>query len=126
MVVRTPRNLVFLSALFVVAGIMHFVIPSAYVGITPGWVPMRLAVVYLTGVAEIAGGIGLLVRQTRRTAGLALIILLVAVFPANIQMLSTAMSSGASDFYRALLFLRLPLQPALIVWIYRSAISPAR
>lgn len=122
MVVRVPRNLVFLAVLFVFAGVMHFAYPAAYVAITPSWVPMPFWIVYLSGLAEIAGGIGLLPAITRRAAGIALILLLVAVFPANIRMLSTAVATDAPDFYKLLLFLRLPLQPLLIVWIYRSAV----
>ena len=117
-----PRNLIFLSALFVFAGIMHFVIPLAYVAITPRWVPYALPAVYLSGVAEIAGGLTLLVPGLRKAAGIGLIALLIAVFPANIQMLSTAIASSAPTFYQTLLFLRLPLQPLLIAWVYRSAV----
>jgi uncharacterized membrane protein len=124
--VHATRNLVFLAGLFVFAGVMHFAYPAAYVAITPTWVPMQLQMVYLTGLAEIAGGIGLLTKQTRRAAGMGLILLLVAVFPANIRMLTTAVMTDAPHFYQLLLFLRLPLQPLLIVWIYRSAVRSAR
>ena len=102
---------------------MHFVIPAAYVAITPEWVPMPLQMVYFTGLAEIAGGLGILAERFRRAAGVGLIILLICVFPANIRMLATAVTTGAPDPYKLLLFLRLPLQPLLIVWIYRSAVS---
>jgi uncharacterized membrane protein len=78
--------------------------------------------VYISGLAEIAGGLGLLFPATRRAAGIGLIALLIAVFPANIQMLSTAVTGGAPAAYQALLFLRLPLQPLLIAWVYRSAV----
>ena len=122
---HAPRNLVFLAVLFVFAGVMHFAYPAAYVAITPSWVPMPFQMVYFTGMAEIAGGLGLLAKQTRRAAGTGLILLLIAVFPANIRMLSTAVTTGAPDFYQLLLFLRLPLQPLLIVWIYRSAVRSA-
>ncbi len=118
----TPRNLFFLCALFVVAGVMHFLIPAGYLAITPLWVPYRLEMVYLSGVAEIAGGLGLLFPATRRASGIALIALLIAVFPANIQMLSNAIAGDAPATYQALLFLRLPLQPLLILWVYRSAV----
>ena len=117
---RASRNLIFLSALFVFAGTMHFVVPASYASIIPGWVPFPVEMVYLTGVAEIAGGIGLLMERFRRAAALGLIALLVAVFPANVQMLQDAMAGDASGLYQAALFLRLPLQPLLIVWVYRS------
>ena len=126
MVVHTPRNLVFLSVLFVFAGAMHFVIPAAYVAITPDWVPMPFQMVYFTGLAEMAGGVGLLLTRLRRSAGIGLIILLICVFPANVKMLAAALTTGAPDPYKLLLFLRLPLQPLLIVWLYRSAVSARR
>jgi uncharacterized membrane protein len=116
------RHLIFLAALFVFAGVMHFVIPASYVSITPAWVGWRLEAVYLSGFAEIAGGIGLLVPSLRKVAGIGLIALLVAVFPANVQMLSNAIASQESALYQAVLFLRLPLQPLLIIWVYRVAV----
>jgi uncharacterized membrane protein len=123
---RASRNLIFLSALFVFAGTMHFVIPAAYASIIPDWVPFPVEMVYLTGVAEIAGGIGLLLERFRRAAAFGLIALLVAVFPANVEMLQDAIAANASALYRTLLFLRLPLQPLLIVWIYRVGVGPTK
>jgi uncharacterized membrane protein len=122
---RTPRNVFLLSILFIFAGAMHFVIPNRYVGIMPAWIPYQLEMVDVSGVAEILGGIGLLVPSVRRAAGIGLILLLVAVFPANVQMLINAMHSGASAIYITLLFFRLPLQPLLIVWVYRASIEAA-
>lgn len=116
------RNLFLVSALFVSAGIMHFVIPRSYAGIMPLWVPFPMTMVYLSGVLEIAGGLGILMPATRRLAGAGLIALLIAVFPANVHMLANAMRDGASTLYLAVLFLRLPLQPLMIVWIYRVAV----
>lgn len=116
------RNLIFLAILFVGAGVMHFVIPRSYAAITPPWVPYPLEAVYLSGIAEIAGGIGLLIPRLRRLAGIALIALLIAVFPANIHMLSLAIADNAPDLYKTILFLRLPLQPLLIVLVHRSAL----
>lgn len=120
-----PRNRhhILLAAIFVFAGAMHFLVPRSYMAIMPPWVPYRLEAVYLSGLLEILGGLALLVSPTRRAAGLALIALLIAVFPANIQMLVNAMASGASPFHLTLLWLRLPLQPLLIVWVYRAAVT---
>lgn len=83
--------------------------------------PYHLPLVYVSGACEIAGGLGMLVRPVRRLAGLGLVALLVAVFPANVQMLATAMHAGASAGALAALWLRLPLQVALIVWVYRAS-----
>lgn len=119
---QRSRNQFLLSALFIFAGIMHFVIPQSYAGIIPAWVPNPTGIVYVSGVLEILGGIGVLLPQTRRLAGLCLIALLIAVFPANVQMLANAITEKASPLYIAALFLRLPLQPLLMVWIYRSVV----
>ncbi len=100
---------------------MHFVIPKSYAGIIPPWVPFPTAMVYASGVLEILGGLGLLIPSTRRLAGAGLIALLVAVFPANVQMLANAIADRASPAYIALLFLRLPLQPLMGMWVYRVA-----
>ena len=86
----------------------------------PSWIPDPLAMVYVSGVAEMLGGIGLLVPAVRRAAGIGLILLLVAVFPANVQMLANAMHGKESVVYVTLLFLRLPVQPLLIVWVWQS------
>ena len=122
----TARNIFLLAGFFVFAGVMHFVTPGHYVAIMPGWMPHPLEIVYLSGVAEIAGGIGLLIPRLRSAAAFGLIALLIAVFPANIQMLMNGIHDGASTMYIALLWLRLPLQPLLIIWIYRSALRTTR
>ena len=119
---HASRNLYLLSGLFIFAGSMHFVVPRSYLGIMPPWVPLPIEAVYLSGILEILGGLGLLLDRFRRAAGIGLVLLLVAVFPANIQMLANAAESGASTLYVTLLWLRLPLQPLLIVWVYRAAI----
>ena len=120
------RNLFLIAGLFVFAGVMHFVIPKSYAGIMPVWIPSPMEMVYLSGVLEILGGLGVLIPQTRRLAGAGLIALLIAVFPANVQMLANALADGASRLYIALLFLRLPLQPLMIVWVYRTAVRGPR
>ena len=72
-----------LALLFVLAGIWHFVHPATYLAIMPPWLPQPLALIYVSGVFEILGGLGLLPARTRRMAGWGLLALLVAVFPAN-------------------------------------------
>ncbi|MBA2707758.1 MAG: DoxX family protein [Gemmatimonadaceae bacterium] len=119
---RPDRNIYLLSLLFIVAGAMHFVIPDSYARIMPSWIPGPVALVYVTGVLEIAGALALLHPRLRRLAGACLVALLVAVFPANVQMLVNAITGGASSLQIALLWARLPLQPLLIYWVFRAAI----
>jgi uncharacterized membrane protein len=114
-----------LAAVFIVAGVLHFVIPDQYVRIMPPWLPWHRGLVLVSGVAEIAGGAGLLVPRLRRAAGIGLILLLVAVAPANWQMYQNAHAGGASPVAQTLFLLRLPLQLALIWWVW-SAAGPGR
>ncbi|HEX6909820.1 MAG TPA: DoxX family protein [Longimicrobium sp.] len=110
-----------LAALFAFAGTMHFILPDPYVRIMPPALPFPRELVYLSGVLEIAGGVGLLVPRTRPAAGLGLVLLLLAVWPANVQMLLTARAEGASPWWQTALLLRLPLQLVLIGWVWRAS-----
>ena len=105
---------------YVVAGILHFVVPELYVQIIPPILPAPLALVYLSGVAEIAVGIGVLIPRTRRYAAWATIALLVAIFPANVYMATSmvAIDGIGGDPSAAVRWGRLPLQGVLILWAY--------
>lgn len=83
----------------------------------PPWIPWHLAMVYLSGAAEIAGGIGLLIPGLRRAAAWGLVALLIAVFPANIYMAVDHIQVTAHPMPAALLWGRLPLQAVLIWWV---------
>ena len=106
--------LVALALLFAVAGGMHFVRPRMFEAIVPPSLPSPRALVLVSGAAEIAGGVGLLVPGLRVAAGIGLIALLAAVFPANVFM-----ARHAERFRRIapawVLWARLPLQPALML-----------
>ncbi len=108
------------SAFFVGAGVLHFVKPAAYCKIMPPYVPWPLAMVYVSGAAEIAGGIGVLTRF-RRLAAYGLIALLIAVLPANIYMAQAHIQVTATPLPNWLLWARLPLQGLLIWWMARVA-----
>jgi uncharacterized membrane protein len=84
---RPPWSLYLLAALFVGAGLLHFLHPETYLRIMPPALPAPRLLVLLSGVAEMAGGLGLLLPATRRWAASGLLALLLAVFPANIYML---------------------------------------
>lgn len=125
---RTPDRTRGIAALFAAAGVSHFLIPGWFERIVPPWLPDWLGsprtVVYVSGAAELAGAIGVLIPATRVAAGWGLLVLLVAVFPANVQMLVDARAAGASAWYVAALWLRLPLQPLLGWWVWRHAVRP--
>jgi uncharacterized membrane protein len=114
-----PRLL--LAVFFVIAGVMHFVKPELYAAIVPPWLPNAPLLVALSGGFEIVGGVGVLSPFTRRVAGWGLIALLIAVFPANVQMLHLAYVFNASILWKAALWFRLPLQLPVIWWVWRVA-----
>lgn len=71
---------------FIAIGVTHFTHSELFVAIMPHYLPLHLELVWLSGVFEIAGGVGLLFPTLRRVAGWGLLALLVAVFPANLHM----------------------------------------
>ena len=106
-----------LGLLLVAAGTLHFVAPGPYLRIMPPYLPAPLALVYLSGLAEIGLGLGLLWRRTRRWSAWGTVALLIAVFPANVYM------AQANDSLFHLpawaVWGRLPLQLVLIGWAWR-------
>ena len=104
--------------LFVTAGALHFLVSGAYERIMPLYLPLHRELVYLSGALEIAGGLGLLDGCTRRVAGIGLVLLLVAVWPANAQMLLDARAARKPPWWVALLWKRLPVQLVLIAWVW--------
>ena len=125
--------LLVMGPMYVVAGIFHFLVPGVYVQIVPPVFPAPSALVYLSGLAEIAVGIGLLIPRTRRYAAWATIALLVAVFPANVYMATSGVVvegiPGGGDPSALVRWGRLPLQAVLILWAFwytrPSDIDPA-
>lgn len=110
-----------LAVVFVAAGVLHFVITDSYVRVVPPYLPRPRALVLVSGVCEVAGGLGLLVPRLRRAAGWGLVLLLLAVWPANLMMYQDARASGEPGWEQALLALRLPLQLGLIAWVWKAA-----
>ncbi len=98
------------------AGLNHFWNPSVYLAIMPSWLSFHEELVFISGILEILGGAALCWRPTRLLAAWGLIALLIAVFPANIEM--------AQDFYKNqsqylwVAIARLPLQILLVWWAY--------
>lgn len=85
------------------------------------YLPLHCELVYLSGSLEVAGGLGLLGQRTRRISGLGLVLLLVAVWPANVQMLLDARAARKPPWWVALLWARLPVQLLLIAWVWRAS-----
>jgi len=108
-----------LALFFIGAGTNHFVMLREYQQIIPPrWHGRAKELVQWSGAAEVAGGLGVLWAPTRRAAGLGLIALLAAVFPANLYM-----ASAPERFHRIprwALYARLPLQPLMMWWAWRA------
>lgn len=105
-----------MAGLYIAAGLNHFRKPKMYLRLMPDYIPAHLTMVYISGVAEVILGALLLFPATRIWAAWGIIILLILVFPANIQM--------ALDFYARknpylwIAIIRLPLQFVLIWWAW--------
>ncbi len=108
-----------LAGLLGVAGVAHFVATRSYERIIPTVLPYHRALVYGSGVAELACAAGLLHPRTRRVAGWATAVLFVVVFPANVQMALDV--RGASLGHRLITWGRLPLQVPLVFWAAQIA-----
>ena len=113
-----------MATLYVAAGINHFANPELYLKIMPPYIPWHLTMVHISGVAEIGLGFFVVIQRCQRLASFGIIALLIAVFPANIYML-TSQSTGsfATDWP---LWVRLPFQGVLIywAWIYTQISQP--
>jgi uncharacterized membrane protein len=114
------RSRKLLGVFFIQAGVNHFIMPGTYESIVPPSMQDDAPrLVAISGVAEIAGGIGVLLPRTRRLAGLGLIALLAAVFPANLHMARNPDRFGRIP--RWALYARLPLQPLMMRWAWRAS-----
>jgi uncharacterized membrane protein len=110
-----------LAGLMISAGVLHFTAERFFSQIVPPFLPAARLLVWVSGVFEIALGLMLLVPRTRRLAGLGLVALYIAVFPANIYMaVENVQLHGMPSWYEQpsplALWLRLPLQVVLILW----------
>jgi uncharacterized membrane protein len=83
----------------------------------PPYIPWHLAMVRISGAFEIIGGLGLLVPATRRAAAWMLVVLLIAVFPANLYMAMYPANAGSASIPPVLRWGRLPLPIMLICWL---------
>lgn len=109
-----------IALLFIGSGILHFVKPGTYEAIVPDQLPGHREIVYASGAAEIAGALALLPRESARWAGWWLIALLIAVFPANVNMAIHA--ERFRSIPELLLWGRLPLQGLLIAWVWATSV----
>ncbi|MCA9611596.1 MAG: hypothetical protein R3B99_04950 [Polyangiales bacterium] len=114
-----------LALLYALAGLNHFLDPGFYLRMMPPYLPWHEGLVALSGVAEIALGLAVLLPRLRPWAGLGLVALLLAVFPANLHM--ALHPEDFASFPSWGLYLRLPVQVLLIAWAWwATRPEPAR
>jgi uncharacterized membrane protein len=109
-----------LAIFYLLAGIAHLIAPGGFLAITPGWVPYPEFVVAFTGVAEIAGAIGLMIPRLRYVAGIGLALYALCVWPANINhMVNNIELAGrtASLYYHVPRMMAQPLIIWLALWV---------
>ena len=105
-----------LAAFFVAGGVAHLAVPAAFLKITPDWVPFASQVIFVTGLCEIAGALALVTKPLRRSAGIALAVYAVCVWPANFKHAFGGIDIphlSSSWWYHAP---RLALQPVIAWW----------
>jgi uncharacterized membrane protein len=98
------------------AGILHLKSPAGFLAITPGWVPFPEAVIGFTGIAEIAGAVGLLIPRLRKAAGVGLALYALCVWPANLNHAVNDIALGGKHLSWWYHGPRLAFQPILI-WL---------
>ena len=108
---------VVMGALYMLAGVSHFVATRFYVRIVPDYLPAHRQLVLVSGAAEVAGGLGVLLPWTQQAAAWGVVSLLVAVMPANVWMVQHPERWPEIPMWA--LWVRLPLQLPLIWWAWR-------
>lgn len=116
-----------LTFFFVGVGVLHFTDPDSFVAIMPAYLPWHLELVYLSGVFEIGLGFAVLFPALRRLAGWGLVALLVAVYPANINMALHPEPFVEDGVSLGFIYARLPFQFLFMYWaIWATRPEPAR
>jgi uncharacterized membrane protein len=127
---RTKTVLLWLMGIFyVVAGLNHFVNQGFYAPMMPPYLPAHMALIYLSGLAEVVLGAAVLVPSVRPLAAWGIVLLLIAIFPANVHIaLHDVPPAGAKEGAGIWNWVRLPFQGVLIAWAWwytRDADAPA-
>lgn len=113
---NAPWHLYLMAAMYILAGIMHFVKPKAYLRIMPRYLPNHKALVFWSGVAEIILGVALCFEQTKDLAIYGIIVMLAIFLMVHFYMLSGEKASAGIPKW--ILVLRIPLQFFLMWWAY--------
>lgn len=120
---------ILLAIFYLGAGIMHLRSPENFLQITPSWVPFAPQVIAFTGIAEIAGALGLMLPRFRKAAGIGLALYALCVWPANFNHAFNDIAIGGSDLSWWYHGPRLAFQPVLIwlaLWVSEVTDWPFR
>ncbi len=108
---------ILLGIVYFIAGVAHIRSPGGFLQITPEWVPYPNAVIFLTGLSEIAGSLALVfVPRLRAAAGIGLAAYAVCVFPANINHAINDIAIGGKHLSWWYHGPRLAFQPVFVWW----------
>ena len=107
-----------MSAFYILAGINHFISPEFYLEMMPDYLPFHQFLNITSGFTEVLLGLLLLDNHLRTLACYGIILLLIAVFPANIHMLQEALEGTDTRYPIIALWARLPIQFVFIYWAW--------
>lgn len=111
-----PWHLYFMAAIYIFAGMMHFIKPKTYLRIMPRYLPNHKLLVSLSGISEIMLGVGLCFPLTKNFSISGIIAMLVIFLLVHFYMLSS--KKAGAGIPQWLLILRIPLQIGLMYWAY--------
>ncbi len=105
-----------MAAMYVLAGLMHFIKPKLYIRVMPKYLPNHKALVFWSGVAQIVLGIGLCIPVLKAISIYGIIAMLIIFLMVHFYMLSNKKAvTGIPNWF---LLLRLPLQFGLMYWAW--------
>jgi uncharacterized membrane protein len=107
-----------LGGVMLLSGVLHFAKPEPYVMMMPSYLPAHLALVYISGVAELVLGAAVFVPKLRALAGWGIIALLVAIWPANIWMATEGIQPPGMEMSPTGAWIRVALQPVFMLWAW--------
>ena len=111
-----PWHLYLMSGMYIFAGLMHFIIPKAYLRIMPKYLPNHKVLVFWSGIVEVVLGLGVCFSITKNMAVWGIIAMLAVFLLVHFYMLSSKKASAGVPKW--ILVLRIPLQFGLIYWAY--------
>lgn len=111
-------SIYFFGPAYIYIGIRHFTEPDFFLSIMPNYMSLHLELVYLSGFFEVLFGVMLLINKYRVVAAKGLILLLIAVFPANIYLAQSSLAQSLLGITQETALIRLPFQILFILFAY--------